>query len=349
MVGIKTALYPAPVDLVCRTRHEVTNSTMANLEIYTGFWRDYSASGLGSRVLTLPISSAAYLISGLTLLVSLAGAMFWSILVYIWHQSRVRPNTAVDCLDLQIQVLLRNVTSPSSAILQAGNIYLAWRKTKKSPFLRLLPIVLVASTVMLLFIPASIFVAAIVSHSQDDVLVLAKPGLCGEVTANFNNNSNNDIISTTYSWTTNRALRGREYAKVWYGDNSNGFTASSAFPVNRLPYTTSRVSCPFTDIARCRFTVDNTSDANTAIAFDTGLLSTASHLGINGPAEYSLQFRRKTTCMPFRASDLGGLYVQDGENYTVLRVGPYHGPRKTNITLQFNQHLALDHLGYVTE
>lgn len=320
---------------------------MTNLAVYTGFWRDYSASGVDAAVLTLPISSAAYLISGLTLLVSLAGTMFWLILVYAWHQSRVRPDTPVDGLDLQIQVLLRNVTSPASAIRQATRIYLAWRKTKKSPLLRLLPIVIAASAVIVLFALAGVFVAAIVSHSEDGILVLAKPGLCGEITANLTDSSNNDINSAVYAWTRRRVLRGREYAKVWYAGNTDKIEASSAFPIDRLPYTTSRVPCPFTDRNRCRFTVDNSSDANTAIAFDTGILDSASHLGINGPVERSLQFRRKTTCMPFRATDLGGLYVEDGENFTALRAGLYHGPG--NITLKFNQHIATDHLGYVTE
>ena len=318
---------------------------MANFAVFTGFWRDFSTGG--GAVLTLPIPSAGYLVSGLTLLVSLAGAMFWAILVYVWHQSRVSPSTAVDCLDLHIQVLLRNVTSPASAILQAGKIYVAWRKTKKSAFLRLLPIVIAASAVIVLFIPASIFVASIVSHSQDDILVLAKPGLCGEIIANISDGSNNDITLAVYAWTINRALRGREYAKVWYAGNTDGAEASSAFPVVRLPYTTSRVSCPFTDMVRCRFTSHNTSDANTAIPFDTGLLDSASHLGINGPVERSLQFRRKTTCMPFKATGLSDQYVEDAENFTTLRAGPFHGPG--NITLKFNQHIATDHLGYVTE
>lgn len=320
---------------------------MANLAIYAGFWRDYSASGVGADVLTLPISSAGYLISGLTLLVSLAGTMFWVILVYVWHQSRVRPGTTVDCLDLQIQVLLRNVTSPASAILQAVTIYLGWRKTKTSTLLRLLPIIVAASAIMVLFVLASVFVAAIVSHSQDDILVLARPGLCGEITANFSDSSNNDITSEVFAWTTRRALRGREYAKVWYAGNTDGVEASSAFPVNRLLYTTSRVPCPFTDIDRCRFTSYNTSQANTAIAFDTGLLDSASHLGINGPVDRSLQFRRKTTCMPFKATGLSDQYVEDADNFTALRAGPYRGPG--NITLKFNQHIATDHLGYVTE
>ena len=136
---------------------------MANLTIYTGFWRDHSTGGVAADVLTLPLSSAGYLISGLTLLVSPAGTMLWVILVYVWHQSRIRPVTTVDCLSLQLQVLLRNVTSPASAIPHAANIYLAWRKTQKSPLFRLLPIAIAASTVIVLFILASVFVTTIVS------------------------------------------------------------------------------------------------------------------------------------------------------------------------------------------
>jgi hypothetical protein len=322
---------------------------MANVGIYTGFWRDYSASAVSAGVLTLPISSAGYLISSLTLLVTLASTMFWVILTYIWHQLKVPPRTPMDQLDLQRQVLLRNVNTPALAILHVAKLYLAQRKTANNPLSRLLPIAVAAGFVIVLFLAAGVFVAAIASQSEDDILVLAKPGVCGEVTSNYSDGSSSDIASAAYAWTTSKALRGREYAKLWYTDNTSLITkGSSAFPVRKLPYTTSRVPCPFSGIpTRCRFTMDNTSDANTAIAFDTGLLNSALHLGINGPIERSLQFRRRTTCMPFKGTGLSDpFYVEDGQNFTALLAGPYRGPG--NITLKYNQHLAEERIGYLT-
>ena len=82
-----------------------------------------------------------------------------------------------------------------------------------------------------------------------------------------------------------------------------------------------------------------------AITFDTGLLDSVAHLGINGPVERSMQLRRKTMCMPFRAADLGSTYVEDGENYTALRLGPFKGPG--NITMMYNMHMAKEQVGYV--
>jgi len=221
---------------------------MADFEVYTGFWRDYSAGGVGAGVLTLPISSAGYLISGLTLLVTLAGTAFWGILAYVWHQSMTSSGAPVDFPHIQRQILLRNVNTPVSAIFHTAKMSLAWRRTKNSHPLRFLPVALVAGTIIILFTVAGVFVGrAIASPSEEDILVLAKPRLCGEATLIYSENSTSDVAATSFKWKTDKALRGRAYAKIWYaaGDNaslpSGSKAGSSAFPVRRLPYATSRV------------------------------------------------------------------------------------------------------------
>jgi len=326
---------------------------MADLEIYTGFWRDYSVDGVGSGVLTLPISSAGYLISGLTLLVSLAGTALWAIVAYIWHQCAVATDASVQYHDLQLQVLLRNASSPSSAIVHAFKVFFAWRKLKAARLLRLVAVTATAGVLIAIVTVAGVFVGATVaSHSEEDVLVLAKPGLCGE--ARQANLSIGDVggFNATYTWKTSTALRGRAYAKAWYSEGAfQGAGGSSAYPVRRLPYTKSRGPCPFPQVApgrnRCRFSIDNSSDPNSAIVLDTGLLHSATHLGINGPADHSLQFRRKATCMPFTATDLWqSIYVEEGNNYTVLRAGLKAGPE--NITLKYDRHTMYTKVGYMT-
>lgn len=52
--------------------------------------------------------------------------------------------------------------------------------------------------------------------------------------------------------------------------------------------------------------------------------------------------------MPFRAADLGYRYVDGNETFIALRAGQYY-QESGNITFQFNQHMATDHLGYVSE
>jgi len=326
---------------------------MADLEIYTGFWRDYSVDGVGSGVLTLPISSAGYLISGLTLLVSLAGTALWVIVAYIWHQCAVATDASVNYHDLQLQVLLRNASTPFAAIVHAFKVFLAWRKSKTSRLLRLAAVAVTAGVLIAIVTVAGVFVGATVaSHSEDDVVVLAKPGLCGEARQASLSTGDVGKYNATYTWQASKALRGRAYAKAWYSEDAfQSAAGSSAYPVRRLPYTKSRGPCPFPQVAqgrnRCRFSIDNSSDPNSAIVLDTGLLHSATHFGINGPTDHSLQFRRKATCMPFSATDLfQSPYVEDGNNYTALRAGSKAGPG--NITLMYDRHTMYTKVGYMT-
>jgi hypothetical protein len=319
---------------------------MADFEIYTGVWWDYSA---GAGVLTLPISSAAYLISGLTLLVSLAGVAMWMMVAYIWHQSGVAHDGPVDYRHLQLQVLLRNVSTPASALVHAAKLLFVWPKTGSSHLARLLVLALTAGLIMALFSVAGVFVgAAVASPSQEDILVLAKPVLCGDVQVLFDEDSSGERYSAAYAWKASQAFRAREYAKVWYAANTSSATAgSSAYPARRLPYTTSRVPCPFPG-QRCRFSVGNASDVNTAIAFDTGLLDSSVHLGINAPVHRTMQFRRKTTCMPIRGADLwvnNYFDETDNQTYSLLVAGPYQG---RNATLIYNEQMTQMGLGYHT-
>jgi hypothetical protein len=323
---------------------------MADFGIYTGFWWDYSA---GAGVLTLPISSAAYLISGLTLLVSLAGLALWMMVAYVWHQSNVAADGPVDYQHLQLQVLLRNVTTPASALVHAAKLMLKRPPmTGSSHRSHLLVLALTAGLIMALFGMASVFVgAAVASPSQEDNLVLAEPIFCGEVLmAPINASASGETFSTIFAAKARQTFRAREYAKAWYAANGSLATAgSTAYPVRRLPYTTSRVPCPFPG-NRCRFSVGNGSDVNTAISFDTGLLDSSLHLGINGPIDRSVQFRRKTTCMPISGRDMyEHQYVINGLNYTVLRAGPNESEGNTgNITLKYDERMNTMELGYFT-
>jgi hypothetical protein len=321
---------------------------MATLNCYTGFWWDYSIDGVGAGVLTLPITSAGHLISGLALLVSLSGTAFWVIVAYIWHQIRVSPGGPVDYEHLQLQILLRNTTSPAAAVFHAAKIYLAQRKTKISRVSTLLVLTIVAGLVFALFSAAGVLVGGLLaSRSQDEILALAKPVLCGSVISVSNSSESAATFSATVTYLASSALRGRAYAKAWYSQNTSvATTASSIFPVHRLPYTTSQVPCPFTG-SRCRFHTHNTSDANTALALDTGLLDSHLHFGINGPVHRSVQFRRKAICMPFRAADLFELQGDiDGTNFTILRAGRYQD-NDGNITQTYDERMPEMDLGYV--
>ncbi|KAH7126080.1 hypothetical protein EDB81DRAFT_910906, partial [Dactylonectria macrodidyma] len=310
--------------------------------IYQGVWRDYSAAGLNAIVLTLPLPSAGYLISAMTFLLTLAVTSCWTA-AYALHQYYV--SRSDDPLDLQLQVLLRNVGTPRAALRDMWKINQAWKTTRVRRDMRIIIITLVSGIFVLAMIPVSTLVTSIASKREEAVLVLATPRTCGYVQSNFSVFASDDGFAASYGYTTAKALRGRAYAKAWYGEvvaSQRG--PSSIFLLPRLPYDTYTAPCPLGQ-NRCRFDVSDTESADKAIVFDTRLLDTGSHLGINGPREHMIQFRRKTSCSPTRLSDLWGPYQEDSENYTALRAGPWEGPG--NITLKFNTHIRVENVGYL--
>ncbi|QGI78693.1 hypothetical protein CEK25_005422 [Fusarium fujikuroi] len=317
---------------------------MESHDIYTGIWRNYSTAGLDGKVITLPIQSAGYLISGLTVLLTLAVESCWTIAAYALHQCHV--SEATDPLELQLQVLLRNVEKPTSAAWHLAKIWRAWRKYNVRHVRKLLYTGLFAIIFAAAIVPVGTIVASIASTREEVVLVLAKPRNCGYVRSNFSVSSSNDAFAASFAYTTDKAIRGRSYAKAWYRNaEASRRDPPSSFPVARLPYRNDTVPCPLKG-NRCRYYAVDTNDENMAIALDTGLLDTGAYLGINGPKEHMIQFRKKTTCAPTRIPDLWVPYQDGSDNFTALMAGPYEGPG--NITLKFNTRIRDENVGYVT-
>ncbi|VZH92001.1 unnamed protein product [Fusarium fujikuroi] len=317
---------------------------MESHDIYTGTWRNYSTAGLDGKVITLPLQSAGYLISGLTVLLTLAVESCWTITAYALHQCHV--SEATDPLELQLQVLLRNVEKPTSAAWHLAKIWRAWRKYNVRHVRKLLYTGLFAIIFAAAIVPVGTIVASIASTREEVVLVLAKPRNCGYVRSNFSVSSSNDAFAASFAYTTDKAIRGRSYAKAWYRNaEASRRDPPSSFPVARLPYRNDTVPCPLKG-NRCRYYAVDTNDENMAIALDTGLLDTGAYLGINGPKEHMIQFRKKTTCAPTRIPDLWVPYQDGSDNFTALMAGPYEGPG--NITLKFNTRIRDENVGYVT-
>ena len=53
--------------------------------IATGPWWDHSKPPLLAATITLPVDSGRILLSGLTILVGVAGASFWNIVAFLLH------------------------------------------------------------------------------------------------------------------------------------------------------------------------------------------------------------------------------------------------------------------------
>jgi hypothetical protein len=310
---------------------------------YIGLWTDYDSDGVGRATLTLPVKWSSYLISGLALLVSTAGTSCWVIVAYVMHQSLVRHTETFDPLHLQLQVLLRNTESGISAMKELLMIQGAWprHQTSKRPFMRVLPIAL-AAFVVASFAVASVFVAAIASRAEEDIVTLTKPGaICGWV---LSDGSSNEANIAAYTQLTNSSLRARGYAKDWYARESKFGIPPSVFPIATLPYAVKSGPCPFAGEGRC--ISHDASSPNTAMILDTGLLDSQTHFGVNGPKENRIRSRIVTTCSPLNVSEFIRKTVDiDEETYYDLSIGSAQKPTQ-NITFRMNIHSVKDFIGY---
>ena len=91
------------------------------VQIATGLWYDHSKSPVLAPTLTLPLSSGYLLVSGLTLLVTIADSSFWSItacLLHHWIATR-----SASMIDLQVRVTLRDSTTALRTLVEILKIH----------------------------------------------------------------------------------------------------------------------------------------------------------------------------------------------------------------------------------
>ncbi|KAK0732106.1 hypothetical protein B0H67DRAFT_640410 [Lasiosphaeris hirsuta] len=291
----------------------------SNISVYVGIWRDHSENGFDQVTLTLPLKWGNIVISGLALLVSMAGGATWRIFAYILHQVRVRHATRSDPFQQQVQTLLRNNVTPISALVDSFWICLAWAQTPYSTVRTLLPTTFIAAFIIACFGLFSILVSTIATRSESYVNVLARPGEnCGGwdfnwAAVNFGQSLPVSVESTRAK--VDDAQNARAYATWFYSRARQPLAETNTmFPVPRLPYEISKVPCPFLGEARCLS--NDTSTPNTTILLDTGLLNSHFHLGINAPPSDRSGVRHRMACSPI---DITGMIKLLGEENGYIR------------------------------
>lgn len=135
-------------------------------------------------------------------------------------------------------------------------------------------------------IGGSIIPPLVVSSSDGD-LVLAKPATCGFVSIDPRVDSRNAFSSRQELYETSDA---RKYASERYSKEPARFDTQSSFVTNALPFKViQNTACPFQE-SMCLL------GANSAITFDTELLNSHTHFGINAPAKDRVEYRWRSSC-----------------------------------------------------
>jgi len=263
-------------------------------QIYLGRWTDWSNGPVVGDSLTMSTRHATYLISFIATFDVWVASAAWDLIAFMLHQAltiRAPKNAAAH----QIQVILRNCSTPVAFIRNAVFIGWAWRKrswriTLKIFILALLPIILA-----ILFVAAGVGSSRIASTG--DVLLLGND--CGLVNPNVTNAADEIQIQLGQGYQNGMRLSlSNGYAQECYTNPFDTQTAQlddsdvsrincQGYTRGALNYTTSTVDCP----------LGNTCAAP-ALQLDTGLLDSHYDFGLNQPQKNRVLYRKVTTCAP---------------------------------------------------
>ena len=241
----------------------------------------------------------------------------------------------MDILGLQQQLVFRNSGSPASALWKCTRLLLAWSGKKPSKLWRRLAVIAVPSLVLWsIFTVASIFVADIASKGYEQILVLAKEGLCRFP------DYESDLADSTLPWSRIRvadSLTSLQHVKKWYGPLQSSVNASTQYPRARLAYKTdSTVPCPWTGLCDTKSSV--------AFSLQTVLLDSHKDLGINADRNERFGCQKNVTCSPLQTQSYRQYVNASSGIWVNFHMGQY---LDSNIRYEYFTETYLGETGYI--
>ena len=208
---------------------------------------------------------------------------------------------------LQRWVILRNASGPGGAILQLGLSYWRWCGNRNTHSLKTGWLILPAIFVGLASLACGIYLPRLVfSKVTDDIIVIAQPGTCGFRQLSADADDIAEVAATT-ARELEETIDGRRYAEEMYQNTTQTHSGFAGFPSLALPYSVDNVAaCPFAEDI-CLL------GPNSAISFDTGLLDSHEHFGINAGTDDRVQYRWLSTYTPLKLDTSLVTVITDGE------------------------------------
>ncbi|KAK5954940.1 hypothetical protein OHC33_003619 [Knufia fluminis] len=295
---------------------------MSSNEIYTGFWMNRSRSTVLGATWTLSVGNANILNSFLTFLITtiLLGSL-WEIAVISLYLARPLPSDQNPSIEKK-WVILRNSATPATASFSLLKSLLSQKDGRKPRKLTL--IVLLPTCLLLVLKAAGFLIPPLIISASPNELALLKPETCGFKTPYLRTdpgvprgaNAANELSET---------MESRRYATERYGKSTTVFATKRVFPVETLPFdVVQNEPCPF-DEEMCLLS------PKSAVSFDTGLLDSHTHLGINAPTPDRIQYRWRSVCTPLRITDRvttlrnetrDGIFISGDEPVFEVNLGP---------------------------
>ncbi|KAM7218392.1 hypothetical protein V8F06_006156 [Rhypophila decipiens] len=290
------------------------DASNAAYPVYLGVWTNWSRGAVMGLTLTMTRTNANLLIAFVAFYVALVGRRLWRILCFASH-SLVSSSSPQNGTYHQHQVIMRNSSTATGALVSLGQVLWAWRSAKGRPLGILVVALVAAALCSSTFIVASGF-SSRVSITDNEVLI--NNNRCGFLAAP--EGSSFEAGVTVYMPHLSKMfVNAANYAQECYG-NSSGLLGCTTFVQNKLPFTVDTAApCPFAP-ELCR-----TQNAN--IRLDTGLLDSNDHLGLNAPPENRVLFRKVLHCAPLVTEGYKSTHshsIDKANNQTAKPMVRYH-------------------------
>ena len=299
--------------------------------IYTGLWINWSHGAILGATITLNQRDGGLLTAFLAIFVSVAGAACWRITAYAIHQCRASQDYK-DALHHQQQAILCNTDGPAGALWDFLQLPWYWRDHAVRPFVRSLPLALLALLNSAVFGVAGIFSSDVTKAAGNETLIRSPH--CGYLALTGVGTPQDTIAANMVD--QNDTLAATTYSRACYDNIDSGFGCNQ-YVQQQLHWTSNQnATCPFSP-GLCIY------GSTAAYEMDTGLLDTHEHLGINAAQSDRIQYRKVTSCSPLHTRGYVTTYNDtnpDHLSYGNLLVDFNYGPTSndSNYTYEYNTH-----------
>lgn len=305
---------------------------MSATQAALGPWWNYST---GIWTLTLNDREAGILSTVLVVFINLVSSQAWSIVRFLFHQSRAT-NRPRDGLHHQQQLALRNSSSHLQMLWLSFQFPARWSSQigwKKS-IGRSTVLLLVSVLSLACWSTVQIFLSLTWTTTGNQYLV--NSNYCALAFSAVDTLSSSDFFSTIQSQLETTSIDALQCDK-----NRSETSRCGYLPTTHIDWTAKATSCPFPDQSLCVAT------NSTPIILDSGYINSNTHLGMNSPPKNAIEYRKAVTCSPMVTSHTS---VVQGTADTEFRY--HYGNRSSKLqspttTFNFRQSQAISGQGYL--
>ncbi len=263
--------------------------------IYEGIWINWSRGPSLGSTLTVNPYHASILSPALAIFISIAGSQLWRLFQFGLHQIRAT-SSGQSLIYHQQQVILRNTATDLNTLWRLSRTGFAWRHQRDAKVLSAtLPLIFWTLVHLVLIILLGLFSSWLLEATDE---VLSRSPWCGTYnrtyTAAVYTTDGNDVDAVQKSMEYGNYQNWRYGAIQQHVDICrSSVEGCDSLPKKNLTWTSNIVpgGCPF-DPKICH------PDLDGSIVFDTGYLSSSSHLGFNARKHDRVSFRMVAQCAP---------------------------------------------------